>query len=138
MIIMTIQHRLIPGNQSSSQISSRDLRLPIADLRKADFFIVLFLSGITIYFKYPLSFCDMKPETPTTICATFTCNFPVFQICLVRSRLVSQFSISFFTTLLSADLSVHTEPAPALRAAVKTMLSCQSFALSLEVVHFSA
>ena len=35
----------------------------------------------------------------------------------------------FFRTL-------HTEPAPAVRAAVKTVLSCQSFALSPETVHF--
>ena len=32
----------------------------------------------------------------------------------------------------------HTEPAPAMRAAVKTVLSCQSFALSPEKVDFCA
>ena len=33
-------------------------------------------------------------------------------------------------------LALHTEPAPAVRAAVKTVLSCQSFALSSETGHF--
>ena len=33
-------------------------------------------------------------------------------------------------------LTLHREPAPAVRAAVKTVLSCQSFALSPETVHF--
>ena len=37
---------------------------------------------------------------------------------------------------LSRSPSLHTEPAPAVRAAVKTVLSCQSFALSPETVHF--
>ena len=32
--------------------------------------------------------------------------------------------------------ALHTEPAPAVRAAVKTVLSCQSFALSPETGHF--
>ena len=35
-----------------------------------------------------------------------------------------------------ARITLHTEPAPAVRAAVKTVLSCQSLALSPETVHF--
>ena len=34
--------------------------------------------------------------------------------------------------------SLHTESAPAVRAAVKTVLSCQSFSLSTETVRFRA
>ena len=34
--------------------------------------------------------------------------------------------------LTDLTLTLHTEPAPAVRAAVKTVLSCQSFALSPE------
>ena len=33
-------------------------------------------------------------------------------------------------------IALHTESAPAVHAAVKTVLSCQSFALSPETVHF--
>ena len=35
-------------------------------------------------------------------------------------------------------VAVDTEPEPAVRGAVKIVLSCQSFALSLKTVHFCA
>ena len=51
---------------------------------------------------------------------------------IIQQPLVLLFPLSFPLS------SVHTEPAPAICGTVKTVLSCQPFALSLETVHFCA
>ena len=59
----------------------------------------------------------------------------------IRINFLGGSPIGFFypaipTQIFPSSRTLHTEPAPAVRAAVKTVLSCQSFALSPETVHF--
>ena len=88
--------------------------------------------GVRPHYYVPRYDCLTPSTTPTVV----TPRELVRRSEAKRKQAPQSETINKLTSFFMCLSSLHTEPAPAVRAAVKTILSCQSFALSPETVHF--
>ena len=111
-----------------------------------DWFTVLspsFLIGESNYFGFGFTTLDWN-SLSNCVCIGLSCTYSRLPFSLVAMTcsffcyqgLVHCFCWSISCFVLQSPL--HTEPAPTVRAAVKTVLSCQSCSLSSETLHFCA